>query len=162
MAEQTFADPTDLPLRQVFLPFSQPDIEQAEIDEVVDTLARVGSRQAPKPKSSSGALPSTLARAMLCGQFVHRRVACGIGCGWHRPGRSSDLPTMTFCATANVVVHWAARRSWLISRTITILILLRSRDASHPVLRRSSRCTLLGNPAGWKRSCAALNTTTCW
>jgi dTDP-4-amino-4,6-dideoxygalactose transaminase len=35
---RTIADSIEAPVRKVFLPFNQPDIRQAEIDEVVDTL----------------------------------------------------------------------------------------------------------------------------
>jgi hypothetical protein len=35
---RTSTDLIDTPVRKAFLPFSQPDIVQAEIDEVVDTL----------------------------------------------------------------------------------------------------------------------------
>jgi perosamine synthetase len=38
MAKRTITDSIDAPVRKDFLPFSRPDIEQAEIDEVVDAL----------------------------------------------------------------------------------------------------------------------------
>ncbi|MDY6876704.1 MAG: DegT/DnrJ/EryC1/StrS aminotransferase family protein [Chloroflexota bacterium] len=105
----TIADSMDAPVREPFLPFNQPDIEQAEIDEVVDTLrsgwittgpktkeferlfaAYVGSHHAIAVNSCTGGLHVALA-------------AAGIG-----PGDEVIVPTMTFCATANVVVHLGA------------------------------------------------------
>ncbi len=38
MTIQPIADSVDAPVRKAFLPFNQPDIEQAEIDELVDAL----------------------------------------------------------------------------------------------------------------------------
>jgi dTDP-4-amino-4,6-dideoxygalactose transaminase len=38
MTISTVVDSVDASVRGAFLPFSQPDIRQAEIDEVVDTL----------------------------------------------------------------------------------------------------------------------------
>ena len=38
LAVRTPVGPIDTPVRKEFLPFNQPDIEQAEIDEVVDAL----------------------------------------------------------------------------------------------------------------------------
>ncbi len=109
MTRQTVADPIDAPVRKAFLPFNQPDIGQAEIDEVVDTLHSgwittgpktkeferrfaeyVGSRHAIAVNSCTGGLHVALA-------------AADIG-----PGDEVIVPTMTFCATANVVVHLGA------------------------------------------------------
>ena len=38
MTVRAIAASVDTPVRKAFLPFNQPDIEQAEIEEVVDTL----------------------------------------------------------------------------------------------------------------------------
>ena len=97
------------PVREQFLPFNQPDIGEEEIDEVVKTLrsgwittgprtkeferrfaAYVNSRHAIAVNSCTGGLHVALA-------------AAGIG-----PGDEVVVPTMTFCATANVVVHLGA------------------------------------------------------
>jgi dTDP-4-amino-4,6-dideoxygalactose transaminase len=105
----TVSDSIDTPVRKKFLPYNQPDLEQAEIDEVVDTLRSgwittgpktkeferrfaeyVGSRHAIAVNSCTGGLHVALA-------------AAGIG-----PGDQVIVPTMTFCATANVVVHLGA------------------------------------------------------
>ncbi|MGD9028956.1 MAG: DegT/DnrJ/EryC1/StrS family aminotransferase [Anaerolineae bacterium] len=100
---------TTPPVREDLLPFSQPDISQAEIDEVVATLrsgwittgprtkefeqrfaAYVGARHAIAVNSCTGGLHVALA-------------AAGIGVG-----DEVVVPTMTFCATANVVTHLGA------------------------------------------------------
>jgi len=99
----------ETPVREVFLPYNQPDIGQAEIDEIVDTLRSgwittgpktteferrfagyVGARHAIAVNSCTGGLHVALA-------------AAGVG-----PGDEVIVPTMTFCATANVVVHVGA------------------------------------------------------
>ena len=97
------------PVREQFLPFNQPDIGEEEIDEVVETLrsgwittgprtkefehrfaAYVNARHAVAVNSCTGGLHVALA-------------AAGIGLG-----DEVVVPTMTFCATANVVVHLGA------------------------------------------------------
>jgi dTDP-4-amino-4,6-dideoxygalactose transaminase len=109
MAMRTITDSIDAPVRKDFLPFNQPDIRQAEIDEVVDTLrsgwittgpktkeferrfaAYIGTRHAIAVNSCTGGLHVALA-------------AAGVG-----QGDEVVVPTMTFCATANVVVHLGA------------------------------------------------------
>jgi len=50
MAKRTTADSIDAPVRKEFLPFSQPDIEQAEIDEVVDALCSGWITTGPKTR----------------------------------------------------------------------------------------------------------------
>ena len=47
---QTVANSIDTPVRKTFLPFNQPDIGQAEIDEVVDTLRSGWITTGPKTK----------------------------------------------------------------------------------------------------------------
>lgn len=95
--------------RQQFLPYCLPLIGEEEIQEVVDTLrsgwvttgpkvkrfedefARyVGAKHAVAVNSCTAALQVSLA-------------ALGIG-----PGDEVIVPTLTFCATANVVVHLGA------------------------------------------------------
>ncbi len=109
MTVNNIADAVDAPVRKAFLPYNRPDIGQAEIDEVVDTLRSgwittgpktkefekrfaeyIGSRHAIAVNSCTGGLHVALA-------------AAGIG-----PGDEVIVPTMTFCATANVVVHLGA------------------------------------------------------
>src|SRR5689334_11218823 len=95
--------------RATYLPYSVPQIGQEEIDEVVDTLrsgwlttgpkvtrfehelaAYVGAKHAVAVNSCTSALLISLA-------------ALGI-----RPGDEVIVPTLTFCATANVIVHLGA------------------------------------------------------
>ena len=95
--------------RAAFLPYCLPCIGQEEIDEVVDSLksgwvttgpkvkrfenlfaAYVGAKHAIAVNSCTAALQTALA-------------ALGIG-----PGDEVIVPTLTFCATANVVVHLGA------------------------------------------------------
>jgi dTDP-4-amino-4,6-dideoxygalactose transaminase len=110
MTIQTLASSVNQsPVRRAFLPYNLPDIEQGEIDEVIDTLRSgwittgpktieferrfaeyVGARHAIAVNSCTGGLHVALA-------------AAGIG-----PGDEVIVPTMTFCATANVVVHLGA------------------------------------------------------
>lgn len=97
-------------VRERFLPYCLPMIGEAEIEEVVDSLrsgwvttgpkvkrfeedfARyVDAREAIAVNSCTAALEISLA-------------ALGIG-----PGDEVIVPTMTFCATANVVVHLGAK-----------------------------------------------------
>jgi dTDP-4-amino-4,6-dideoxygalactose transaminase len=97
-------------MREGFLPFARPSIGEAEIAEVVDTLrsgwlttgpkvkrfeqdfaAYVGAEHAIAVNSCTAALHLTLA-------------ALGVGAD-----DDVIVPTLTFCSTANVVVHLGAR-----------------------------------------------------
>jgi dTDP-4-amino-4,6-dideoxygalactose transaminase len=97
-------------MRSSFLPYCLPMLGEEEIAEVVDCLrhgwlttgpkvarfeeqfaAYVGARHAVAVHSCTGALHVTLA-------------ALGIG-----PGDEVIVPALTFCATANIVVHLGAR-----------------------------------------------------
>ncbi|MCS7026882.1 MAG: DegT/DnrJ/EryC1/StrS aminotransferase family protein [Bryobacteraceae bacterium] len=97
-------------MRSQFLPYSLPTIGEEEIREVVDSMrsgwlttgpkvrrfeeefaAYVGARYAVAVHSCTAALHLSLA-------------ALGIG-----PGDEVIVPTLTFCATANVVIHLGAR-----------------------------------------------------
>ena len=97
-------------MRSTFLPYCLPWLGEEEIGEVVDCLRHgwlttgpkvarfeeefakyVGARHAIAVHSCTDALHVTLA-------------ALGIG-----PGDEVIVPTLTFCATANVVVHLGAR-----------------------------------------------------
>ncbi|MGD2164530.1 MAG: DegT/DnrJ/EryC1/StrS family aminotransferase [Anaerolineae bacterium] len=99
----------EAPVRREFLPFNRPDIGQGEIDELTETLRSgwlttgprtkeferrfaeyVGVRQAIAVNSCTGGLHVALA-------------AADVG-----PGDEVIVPTMTFCATTNVVIHVGA------------------------------------------------------
>lgn len=98
------------PVQDDFIPFAVPSIGQEEIDEVIDTLKSgwittgpktqtfeqdfrnyVGAEEAVAMHSCTGALHVALS-------------AMGVG-----EGDEVIVPTMTFCSTANVVVHLGAR-----------------------------------------------------
>jgi dTDP-4-amino-4,6-dideoxygalactose transaminase len=109
MTMRTNADSIDTPVRKVFLPFSQPDIGQTEIDEVVDTLRSGWITTGPRTKEFErrfaeyvGARHAIAVNSCTGGLHV-ALAAAGIG-----PGDEVIVPTMTFCATANVVVHLGA------------------------------------------------------
>ncbi|MCP4423663.1 MAG: DegT/DnrJ/EryC1/StrS aminotransferase family protein [Chloroflexi bacterium] len=98
------------PVRSAFLPFNRPDITGAEIDEVVDTLQSGWLTTGPKTKEFE----------RLFAEFVHADHAVAVNsctAGLHvalaaagiGPGDEVIVPTMTFAATANVVIHQRAR-----------------------------------------------------
>jgi dTDP-4-amino-4,6-dideoxygalactose transaminase len=97
------------PVRKVFLPFSQPDIEQAEIDEVVDTLRSGWITTGPKTKEFERRFAEyigthhAIAVNSCTGGLHVALAAAGVG-----PGDEVIVPTMTFCSTANVVIHLGA------------------------------------------------------
>lgn len=98
-----------MPVRQDFLPFNRPDIGEAEIDEVIDTLRSGWITTGPKTKEFErrfagyvGARHAIAVNSCTGGLHV-ALAAAGIG-----PGDQVIVPTMTFCATANVVVHLGA------------------------------------------------------
>ena len=104
MTVRTRADSVDTSVRKAFLPFNQPDIEQAEIDEVVDTLRSGWITTGPKTKEFErrfaeyvGARHAIAVNSCTGGLHV-ALAAAGIG-----PGDEVIVPTMTFCVTANKV-----------------------------------------------------------
>ena len=106
MTTQTRADSVDAPVRNAFLPFSQPDIGQAEIDEVVDTLRSGWITSGPKTKEFERRFAEYVgARHAIavnsCTAALHIALAAaGIG-----PGDEVITSPLTFCSTANVIVH---------------------------------------------------------
>lgn len=97
------------PVREAFLPFNQPHIETPEIEEVVDTLRSGWITTGPKTKEFErrfaeyvGARHAIAVNSCTGGLHV-ALAAAGVG-----PGDEVIVPTMTFCATANVVVHLGA------------------------------------------------------
>jgi dTDP-4-amino-4,6-dideoxygalactose transaminase len=102
-------DSVETPVRRDFLPFNQPDIEQAEIEEVVDALRSGWITTGPKTKAFErrfaeyvGARHAIAVNSCTGGLHV-ALAAANIG-----PGDEVIVPTMTFCSTANVVVHQGA------------------------------------------------------
>lgn len=97
-------------VREDFLPFALPSIGEEEIAEVVDTLRSGWITTGPKVQRFEGEFGAyTQATNSIavnsCTAGLHTALAAlGIG-----PGDEVILPTFTFCATANVVVHLGAR-----------------------------------------------------
>ena len=95
-----------VPVRDTFLPVSLPDVGEEEIDEVVDTLRSGWITTGPKTKEFerrfAGYVNARHAIAVnSCTGGLHVALAAaGIG-----PGDEVIVPTLTFCSTANVVVH---------------------------------------------------------
>ena len=97
-------------VREAFLPFALPAIGEDEIAEVVDTLRSGWVTTGPKVKlfedQFSEYTRATNSIALnSCTAGLHLALAAlGIG-----PNDEVIVPTFTFCATANVVVHLGAR-----------------------------------------------------
>lgn len=97
-------------MRTTFLPYALPSIGEEEIAEVVDSLRSGWLTSGPKVRRLEGELAAYLgARHALavssCTAALHIALtALGVG-----PGDEVVVPTMTFCSTANVVVHLGAR-----------------------------------------------------
>jgi dTDP-4-amino-4,6-dideoxygalactose transaminase len=96
--------------RKSFLPYALPSIGEAEIAEVVDSLRSGWITLGPKVKrfeeDFARYVDAPHAVALnSCTAGLHIALqALGIG-----PGDEVILPTMTFCATANVVVQLGAK-----------------------------------------------------
>ena len=97
-------------MRNQFLPFSPPCLGDEERDEVMDTLRSDWITTGPKTKAFEAKLRDYFdAPAVVglnsCTAGLHvGLLAMGIG-----PGDEVIVPSMTFCATANVVEHVGAR-----------------------------------------------------
>src|SRR4029078_10475226 len=96
-------------MRTTFLPYCLPSIGDDEIAEVVDTLKSGWLTTGPKVRRFEEEVaryvgaPHAVA-VNSCTAALHVALAAlGIG-----PGDEVIVPTMTFCATANVVVHLGA------------------------------------------------------
>jgi UDP-4-amino-4,6-dideoxy-N-acetyl-beta-L-altrosamine transaminase len=106
MKAQMIADSIDTPVREEFLPFSLPDIGQAEIDEVVDTLRSGWITTGPKTKTFEQRFADYIGvhhaiAVNSCTAALHIALsAAGVG-----PGDEVITSPLTFCSTANVVIH---------------------------------------------------------
>ncbi len=96
--------------REAFLPYCLPMIGEEEIAEVVDSLRSGWVTTGPKTKRFEeefaqyvGSEHAIAVNSCTAGLHVSL-AALGIG-----PGDEVIVPTMTFCATANVVVHLGAK-----------------------------------------------------
>ncbi len=97
-------------MRKTFLPFAMPMISEDAIAEVSDSLRNGWITTGPKTKRFEEAFQSYVhtSHALAvssCTAGLHIALtAFGVG-----PGDEVILPTLTFCSTANVVVHLGAR-----------------------------------------------------
>src|SRR5690349_10335615 len=97
-------------MRSTFLPFSLASLGDEEIAEVVDTLRSGWITTGPKTRRFeeefrdwSGSSHAVAVSSCTAGLEVALH-ALGVG-----PGDEVIVPTLTFCSTANVVVHRGAR-----------------------------------------------------
>src|SRR5580658_7033486 len=95
--------------RESFLPWCTPFIGEEEIEEVVDSLRSGWLTTGPKVKRFEqdfaayiGAEHAVAVSSCTAGLHISL-TALDIG-----PGDEVIVPTMTFCSTANVVVHLGA------------------------------------------------------
>lgn len=101
--------PFDHPRRAEYLVFGRPDIREAEIAEVVDTLRSgwlgTGPRVADFEQAFARytASPHAIALASCTAGLQLSMKVAGVG-----PGDEVILPSLTFAATANAVVHSGA------------------------------------------------------
>lgn len=104
------SSPAVRPPRSVFLPYCQPWIGEEEIQEVVDSLRSGWLTSGPKVKRFEEEFAAYVdARQAIavssCTAALHIALtALDVG-----PGDEVIVPTLTFCATANVVAHLGAR-----------------------------------------------------
>lgn len=97
-------------MREHFLPFALPAIGEEEIAEVIDSLrsgwVTTGAKTKRFEEQFRQYVGSTHAIAVnSCTAGLHVALtALGVG-----PGDEVIVPTLTFCSTANVVVHLGAR-----------------------------------------------------
>ena len=105
-----WAAPVSRVIQDTFLPYSLPLIGEEEIAEVVDTLRSGWISSGPKVQrferdfaAYTGAGHAVAVSS--CTAALHIALAAlGI-----RPNDEVIIPTLTFCATANVVMHLGAR-----------------------------------------------------
>src|SRR3972149_5590370 len=97
-------------IREAFLPFALPSIGDEEIAEVVDSLRSGWITTGPKVKRFEadfaeyiGAKHAIAVSSCTAGLHI---ALTGLGIG---PGDEVIVPALTFCSTANVVVHLGAR-----------------------------------------------------
>jgi dTDP-4-amino-4,6-dideoxygalactose transaminase len=98
------------PARATFLPFALPQIGDEEIAEVVDSLRSGWITTGPKVRRFEADFAARVGASHAvavssCTAGLHLAL-CALGVG---PGDEVIVPTLTFCATANVVVHLGAR-----------------------------------------------------
>jgi dTDP-4-amino-4,6-dideoxygalactose transaminase len=141
------------PVRLAFLPYNLPDIEQGEIDEVIDTLRSGWITTGPKTKEFERRFAEyigvhhAIAVNSCTGGLHVALAAAGIG-----PGDQVIVPTMTFCATANVVVHLGATPILVDVEPDTLNIAPQSLEAAiTPRTRAVMPVHLYGHPCDMER-----------
>jgi len=95
-------------MTEPFLIFGAPDIQQAEIDEVVDSLHSAWLGTGPKVarferdfSAFKQVAPSQVAALNSCTAALHvSMIAAGI-----KPGDEVITTALTFCATVNAIIH---------------------------------------------------------
>ena len=100
---------TEKSIREEFLPFALPSIGEEEIAEVVDTLRSGWITTGPKVGQFESEFASYVGAS--CAIAVNSCTAgllTALTALKIRPGDEVIIPTLTFCATANVVVHLGA------------------------------------------------------
>lgn len=103
------------------IPFSPPDITEAEIAEVADTLRSGWITTGPKTKELERRLslytqtPKTvcLNSATAALELILRVLEVG-------PGDEVIVPAMTYTASCSVITHVGATLSWWISKQIRL------------------------------------------
>jgi len=97
-------------MRTEFLPFSPPLLGDEERNEVLDTLNSDWITTGPKTKAFEGKLKTYLdAPAVVALNSCTAGLHVGLLAMGIQPGDEVLVPSMTFCATANVVEHVGAR-----------------------------------------------------
>src|SRR5690242_19112986 len=97
-------------MRETFLPYALPTLGEAEIAEVVDSIRSGWVTTGPKVKRFEEEFAAYVGAKHAiavnsCTAALHVALtALDIG-----PGDEVIVPTLTFCATANVIEHLGAR-----------------------------------------------------
>ncbi|NLE00030.1 MAG: DegT/DnrJ/EryC1/StrS family aminotransferase [Fibrobacter sp.] len=136
-------------MRDNFLVFGSPSIGQAEIDEVLDTIRSGWLGTGPKThrfeKEFAQFLDCKYSVAVSsCTAALHlSMLAAGIG-----PGDEVIVPDITFCATANAVIHAGARP--VFADILIPQITIDPRDIKRKITSKTKAIVpvhLYGNPA---------------
>ncbi len=107
--DNTHTEKAMVMIRDDFLPFALPDIGEEEIDEVVQVLASGWITTGPRTKEFEERVADYLGvkhavAVSSCTAALHIALAAlGVG-----PGDEVITSPLTFCATANVIVHLGA------------------------------------------------------
>lgn len=134
------------PVRDTFLVFGSPAIEQDEIDEVVDSLRSGWLGTGPKVARFEAMFrdyvqaPHALAVSSCTAALHLSMIAAGIG-----PGDEVITTPMTFCATANAIIHTGANPVFVDVRQDTMNI---NPDLIERAITARTRAILLVHFAG--------------